>query len=279
MRDRRDRQRTAMTVVGGQLIVSERLATFRRLYRWLNLTLVHQATWPLFALLASAPTGPPAETPMPWYLARLAAPAGAALLAWLYLRQIPPSLAPSPPSHRLQTHASGDASGAPTTVPPFLTALSPCRLTASSGEGTSTRRDRLTTQARFFLLGLPVMVAVARLVVGPVGPAAKLIAFGAADVAAYHLIHFGVVVRSYPDRAYGTAVATLLFAVSWGLHDVLQASLVAGGASFALAFAGGTFLGLMVALVARALRRWPGGALPAAATHWLVIYLIFGFAR
>jgi hypothetical protein len=97
-------------------------------------------------------------------------------------------------------------------------------------------------------------------------------------VAAYHLIHFGVVVRSYPDRAHGLWMATLLFAVSWGIHDALLTALGPSAASPALALVGGLVIGLAIALLSRALRRWPGGALPAAATHWLLIYLIFGFA-
>ena len=37
--------------------------------------------------------------------------------------------------------------------------------------------------------------------------------------------------------------------------------------------------GLIVAIVAQLLHRWPGGRLTAPAAHWLVIYLIFGFSR
>src|SRR5918999_6256863 len=73
----------------GTVALSERLTTFKRLYRWLNLTLVHQAVWPLLVILAEAPAASVAGTPLPWYLARLAAPAAAALLAVVYLRQPP----------------------------------------------------------------------------------------------------------------------------------------------------------------------------------------------
>jgi hypothetical protein len=242
---------TAMTTIGGQVVLSERLATFKRLCRWLNLTLVHQATWPLLLLLTSAPPGEPEETPLPWYLARLGAPVAATLAALLYLRLRPVEEAPIPPGrHPDDTRSSGRASG---------------------------RAHALAQQARFLLLGLPLMVAVARLVDGPVEPAAKLALFGLADVAAYHLIHFGVVVRSYQDWAHGMWVATLLFALSWGIHDALLTALGPSAASPALALLGGCVLGLVIALLSRAIRRWPGGALPAAAAHWLVIYLIFGF--
>jgi hypothetical protein len=245
----------AMTTIGGQLVLSERLATFKRIYRWLNLTLVHQATWPLLLLLTAAPAVDPEQVPMPWSLARAGAPALAALFAFAYLRQAPEG--------DRGTGGQGDRAVDRSLIVP-LSPLPPARL---------------AEQARFALLGLPLMVAAVRLVEGPWQPAAKLMAFGLADVAAYHLIHFGVVVRSYRDRAQGMAVATLLFAVSWGMHDALLTALGPSAASPALALLGGFVTGLAIALLSRALRRWPGGALPAAATHWLLIYLIFGFAR
>jgi hypothetical protein len=40
----------------------------------------------------------------------------------------------------------------------------------------------------------------------------------------------------------------------------------------------GFSVGVVVAAVAQALHRWPGGQLTAPAAHWLVIYLIFGFS-
>src|SRR3954469_25287681 len=80
---------TAATTAGGQLVLSDRLASFKRTYRWLNLTLVQQATWPLILLLTAAPAGTPDEIPMPWYLARIAGPACAAVLALIYLRERP----------------------------------------------------------------------------------------------------------------------------------------------------------------------------------------------
>lgn len=234
-----------MTTSGDPLVLSERLAMFKRVYRWLNLTLVHQAIWPLLLLLTSAPSGEIEQTPMPWYLARLGAPALAAALAFVYLRQRPLSGAVAPSS--------------------------------SPAAPTSRKRGALVEQARFVLLGLPLMMLAVRLVDGPVQPAVKLALFGLADVAAYHLIHFGVVVRSYASPAQGIGVATLLFAVSWGIHDALLTALGPSSSSPALAFGGGFFLGLLVVLMARALHRWPGGDLPAAAAHWLLIYLIFGF--
>jgi hypothetical protein len=223
------------------VVLSERLAAFRRFYRWLNLTLLHQATWPLALLLTSAPHDSPEQLPWSWWLLRFAGPALAAIGAGVYLVQRPiatstpaPAASPAPPS-------------------------------------------AVATQARFLLLGLPLMVLAARLISGPAAPAAKLALFGVADVAAFHLIHFGVVARSYAatDRAQVTPIA--LFAVSWGIRDALLTAFGPEAASPPLAFLTGVVLGLAVALVARALQRWPGGHLPAAAAHWLVIYLIFGF--
>jgi hypothetical protein len=63
------------------MALGERLVSFKRFYRWLNLTLVQQALWPLLVLLTSARGDSPEGTPMPWYLARLGAPALAAALA------------------------------------------------------------------------------------------------------------------------------------------------------------------------------------------------------
>jgi hypothetical protein len=62
------------------------------------------------------------------------------------------------------------------------------------------------------------------------------------------------------------------------MHDALLTALGPSEASPALALVGGFVIGLAIALLSRAVRRWPGGLLPAAATHWLLIYLIFGFA-
>jgi putative solute:sodium symporter small subunit len=81
--------KTGMTTIGGQLIVSDRLAQFRRIYRWFNLTLVHQGVWPLLLLLTSAPPLKPGELPWSWFLARAGAPLAAILLALLYVRHQP----------------------------------------------------------------------------------------------------------------------------------------------------------------------------------------------
>ncbi|GIW05051.1 MAG: hypothetical protein KatS3mg059_1671 [Thermomicrobiales bacterium] len=245
---RAGREQPAIRATDGQIVLSERLAAFRRLYRWLNLTFIHQGIWPLLLATGLAPAARVEETPLPWFAARLGAPLVASLLAWLYLRQPPPGDRQTPPdSHPARSEQRRYQSG-------------------------------VTAQARLLLIGAPLMVAVARLFEGPAIPVAKLLAFGLVDVAAYHLIHFGVVVRSYLDFRQGLNVATALFAVSWGLRDVAIVALGPSEVSLVLAFVSGCALGLFVALLARALRRWPGGALPAAAMHWLLVYLVVPFA-
>jgi hypothetical protein len=227
--------------------LAARLAAFKRLYRWLNLTLVQQATWPLLVLLAGAPLGPVPATPLPWYLMRVAGPAVAAALALIYLAQRPGS--PSAGA------ASDDNSV-------LVGAASP----AASWRG----------QVRLLLPGLALVVAAARLLAGPVEPVAKLILFGLAEVAAYQLIHFGVVARSFAPRESGQAAAVGLFALSSGLGRLFLAG-VAGATDLLVTFGVGCAVGLAIALMSRGLRRWPGGFWPAAAAHWLVVYLILGF--
>jgi hypothetical protein len=244
---KRLREEPAVTTTAGQVVVSEKLATFRRVYRWLNLTLVQQGTWPLLLLLTSAPGGTPEEIPMPWYLARLGPPLVAALLALFYLKERP--LRPLGATNR-----GGESLGQPV-------------------------QSSFANQARFLLLGLPAMVLVARLIAGPVGPVTKLALFGLADVAAYHLINFGVLARSFPHRDRGLAAAVLFMGLSWGLQSALLVAFGPETASPFLAFFAGTAAGIAVALCCRALWRWPGGLLTAPATQWLVIYLIFGFVN
>jgi len=225
-------------------LLPPRLAGFRRLYRWLNLTLVHQGLWPLLLVLTAAPATPPAATPLHWYPARIAGPALAALLAAVYLLQKPATSAPSPPDRI-------DPSG---------------------------RLASLRLQAGQALAGITLTLVIARLLVGPPEPVAKLLAFGVADVLAFQLIHFGVVARSWPDPASGAAAAVGLFACSWGLRDLVLAAAGGAPADLALAFVGGAVVGLAVGLLSWLLRRWPGGFWPAAAAHFTLVYLVAGFA-
>ncbi len=231
--------------------LGERLASFKRFYRWLNLTLVQQALWPLLVLTTAARGDAPEATPMPWYLARLGAPALAAVLAWVYLRQIPLGHDP-------------DRSAA--------TALAP--------EGRAGVADgMLGTQLRLLALGLPLMLAVARLIATPSDATVKLLLFGAAQVIAFHLIHFGVVARSYPLPDQGRAAGIVLFGLSWAIQAALLTGTGAGSGSMPLAFAGGLVAGWAVGTGCLAVREGLGGFWPAAALHWFLVYLVIGFSE
>lgn len=223
------------------------LVAAERLVRWLSLTLIHQGTWPLLILLLGAPLGGPAATPWLWFPLRLLGPTLAAALAAGLLAQgarvDPPS--PHPRSH---PHAVAPAEDA-------------------------ARTSR--AQVRLALFGLAAALAMGRFAIGPVEGVGRLLLFGAADVAAFQVIHFGVVARSFAASDQGQAAAVLLFGVSWGLRETALAALEGGG--LVLAFGGGLAVGLAVGLLSRGLRRWPGGAFTAAVGHWLVVYLILGF--
>lgn len=231
-----------------------RLDLFKRFYRWLNLTLVQQGLWPLLVVLAAAPVGSVASTPLPWWLARAGAPALAAALAWVYLRQRPGS------------------DGGAAAVPPIGATKADDVPAGGSG------RRVLFAGAAWLLPGLALMLAAARIVVGPAEPAVRLILFGVADVAAFQLIHFGVVRRSWRDDQAGTLAAIGLFGASWGLRAVFQGAATGRLLDPWLAFAGAAAAGLAVALLSWAVRRWMGGFWSAAAAHLVVVYLILGFA-
>ena len=239
------RTKTAMTTIGGQMVLSDRLSQFRKIYRWFNLTLIHQGTWPLLLVLTAAPLGKPGNIAMPWFLARITGPALAALFALLYVRN----------QQQVEENAS------------FVT-----RPPVSTGG-----RPSLALQVKVGLLGLTAMLVIARVIAGPIEPAAKLILFGAADVLAFQVIHFEVVRRSYRDQTQGIGLAVVLFGLSWGLRDMMLTLLGPTEASPALALLTGLVLGLMVAAVSRVLRSWPGGFWTAAAAQFLFVYLVIGF--
>ena len=219
------------------------LTRLKRLYRWLNLTLIHQAVWPLVVLMLGAPALPPGETPLRWFTVRLAAPAVAAALALLFVIQSPVTAVPDEPRDRPD----------------------------------GSRPSMARRQVRLAALGLPVMVGAARLLAGPAEPAAKLLLFGAADVLAFQLIHFGVVARSFPPDE-GQVAAVGLFGASWAVRGALLAALDTDpGNGIALGALAGLAIGLAVGALCRALRAWPGGFWPAAAIHWLLIYAVLGF--
>jgi hypothetical protein len=222
------------------LLDHEGLATFRRAYRWLNLTLLQHGVWPLLVVVLAAPAAPVALTPLPWYWARLAAPLLATLLALAHLRQRPlPAAAEDAPDAR--------------------------------GE----RERRLRQQATFLIVGLTMSVALLRLAQGPLVPVLKLEAFGLADAAAFQAISFGVAGKAAPSA--GQALPVALFGLSWGLRDLFAAAASPAAELLALSFAGGAAVGLLFGAISLGLRRWPGGFWPATMFQFLIVWLTLGF--
>ena len=204
----------------------------RRVTRWLSLTLVHQAIWPVLVLLAGSTMHRPASSSPEEVLGMMLGPVIAALLAWL-LTRADRAIIPAP-----------------------------------------NRGGVLAGQARLIALGLPGMLLLARLVGGDADVAWKIALIGAVNVAAYHLIHFGLVRSTFP----GPYEVTILFGISWAIHQIADSLARDTGGSYLYHAIGGFTVGVSVAVAAQLLHRWPGGRLTAPAVHWLVIYLIFGFA-
>jgi hypothetical protein len=225
-------------------LANEGLSTFRRAYRWLNLTLIQHGVWPLLVVVFSAPAVPIALTPFPWYWARLAAPILATLLALAYLAQRPQGLTSD--------------------------------MAVRTAEATSERDRRLREQATILIIGVTTAVTILRMLQGPFIPVLKLEAFGLADTAAYQAINFGVAGRSVSGGA-AEALPIALFGLSWGLRDLFLAAASPAAESLTLSFAGGGAVGLAIGAVSYGLRRWPGGYLTATAMQFLIVYLVLGF--
>jgi hypothetical protein len=136
-------------------------------------------------------------------------------------------------------------------------------------------RSIVADQVRLIMLGLPVTVLIGRLLTDDVEATLKIAMVGLVNVAAYHLIHFGVAPLLFPSRY----VITALFGLSWAIHQIADALARDTGGSFALHAVGGFTVGALVAILSQLLHRWPGGRLTAPAAQWLVITLIFGFSR
>jgi hypothetical protein len=225
-------------------LANEGLSIFRRAYRWLNLTLVHQGIWPLLIVVLGAPFAPLGLTPLPWYWGRLAGPAVAAILALAYLAQRPQELASD--ASRREAEASGE------------------------------RDRRFREQVTILIVGVTIAVAILRLWQGPTEPVLKLIAYGVADVAAFQAINFGVVGRSV-GAGWGRVVPVAAFGLSWGLRDLFLAAASPVPESLLLTMVGGAVIGLAFGAISWGLRQWPGGYLAASATQFLLVYLILGF--
>lgn len=229
----------------GRALQGGGLQFLRRISRWFNLSVIQHAVWPVLVALVAAPQVAVATTPWDWYLGRIGGPLLAFVLALGYMRR-----------------AVGR--GIERTALPFV------RVPVAPGG--------LAQQARSLLIGVPVMVLIARLVSGPADEVLKVALLGLATAAAYHAINFWIVPLGFPAGARGLDIGTVLFGVSWGLGDLLRVGTSSEGGSLTLALLAGFVAGVLVALVCRGVRRWPGGTLPAPMTQWLVITLILGFA-
>jgi hypothetical protein len=137
----------------------------------------------------------------------------------------------------------------------------------------------IARQVRVGLVMLALLLIGARLLAGPLDPALQLILFGVADVAAFHVIHFGVVRRTYLGVEPGLNRAVLLFGISWGLRDMLLTAFGPEAASPVAALVIGTLLGLAIASGARWMAVRLGSFWPGALAHFILIYLVIGFVE
>ncbi|MEZ4500820.1 MAG: hypothetical protein R2839_12290 [Thermomicrobiales bacterium] len=281
--------RTSPFGVLGRVLGVGPLGGLKRFLRWFNLTVLHQALWPLMIVVVSAPQSDLAETPSDWLLVRLVGPMLAVAGSLLYLRRafmindravFQDTLTAQPFISPIQSLDPGNVEG-------LLIDTNETAGRAGIRRGFESILNSLLTtptdiafpaiarQVRYALLAVPLVVAVLRLIGGPTDDAAKIMAFGIVDVAAYHLIHFGVVPLSFANRRQGLLAGALLFGCSWGLYNALMFGLSDG--SWLPGLLAGCGLGWMFGFGSLAIRRWPGGALTAAATHYLIVYLIAGF--
>jgi hypothetical protein len=232
-------------MVSSEPAINERipLAGFRRAFRPLNLILIHQGLWAMLLLMANGPRiTDPGRLPWDWWAIRTGGAILAVLIALLYLRRMPPMV------HSLRK---------------ILPAGSP---------------GSARSQATFGMLGLSVMLAVARILTeSPADYSAKVVVFGAVDAFAYHLIAFGIAYTLYEESGWGHGAVIATFAVSWGMRDLILNIIGNNQSSFTMALIGGAIVGAMIGLVAIGLRKWPGGFWVAWAAQWIVISLIAGF--
>ena len=228
----------------GRALQGGSLQFLEKIYRWFNLTIVQHAVWPLLVAVFAAPQVAVEDTPWDWYIGRLAGPLLATLLALAYIRR-------------------AAARGIETTALPSL------QVPEAPG--------RIAQQARYLLIGVPLMMLGTRLLAGPIDEVVKIALLGFFMATAYHAINFWIVPLNFDRGVRGIDIGTVLFAVSWGFGDVLRVGSSAEGGNLPIAFLAGLTAGLLVALGCRGIRRWPGGMLPAPMVQWLVITLVLGF--
>lgn len=233
--------------------LTERFGYLRRVSRWFTLTLVQQGFWALFVLLGDGPrVTEPAALPWDWWAFRVAGPVLATMMAAAYLWLRP-----------IDDRSSFDAARGSVRS---LLRLSP-------GEET----HPLKTQAIFALLVLPILLAVARLIQGPLDSAVKIIIFGAVEALAFQVINFGVASRSFGGGRQGEQIAVLFFAASWAIRDLILAIVSDNLPSLPLTLIGGCVTGGLIGLMSLGARRWTGLAWPAWSLQFLIVTLIIGF--
>ena len=228
----------------GRALQGGSLQFLRKIYRWFNLSVIQHAVWPVLVALFAAPQVSVADTPWDWYLGRIAGPLLAFVLALGYIRRAI--------GRGIET----------TALPSVWVPEAP---------------GRIAQQARYLLIGLPIMVLIARMIAGPVDDVIRIAGLGLCTAAAFHAINFWIVPLGFPNGYRGLELGTVLFGVSWGLGDVLRVGSSSEGGNLLLAFLAGLTAGLLVAVACRGVRRWPGGTLSAPMAQWLVITLILGF--
>jgi hypothetical protein len=135
----------------------------------------------------------------------------------------------------------------------------------------------LKTQAVFALLVLPILLAVARLIQGPLDSAVKIIVFGAVEALAFQVINFGVASRSFGGGRQGEQIAVLFFAASWAIRDLILAIVSDNLPSILFTLISGCVTGGVIGVMSLGARRWTGLAWPAWSLQFLIVTLIIGF--
>lgn len=127
------------------------------------------------------------------------------------------------------------------------------------------------------LPALAVMLAIGRLIQGPLEPSVKLIAVGVAEAMAFQLVNFGLVRRTWPDPDTAEIAGIGLFALSWGVQSLFLAGIAPSGPGLLVAMIGGSAIGLVVALLSAGVRRLGGGYWGAVALQVILVTLVLGW--
>ncbi len=155
----------------GRALQGGSLQFLRKIYRWFNLSVIQHAVWPVLVALFAAPQVSVADTPWDWYLGRIAGPLLAFVLALGYIRR------------------AAIGRGIETTALPSV--------------WVPEAPGRIAQQARYLLIGLPIMVLIARMIAGPVDDAIRIAGLGLCTAAAFHAINFWIVPLGFPNGYRG----------------------------------------------------------------------------